>query len=89
MEKINNMEKTIEKKQITPEELKNIKDLQTKYNSLVFELGSIEAQFQSAKIEVLAALRKLGDDEKELVKVLHEKYGTGNINIEDGTLIPV
>ena len=33
-----------EQKQLTPDELQSIKDLQQRYNQTVFELGSVEAQ---------------------------------------------
>ena len=36
-----------ETKQLTPEELQQIQEMQTQYNKFVFELGSIEAQLQA------------------------------------------
>ena len=81
-------------KQLTAEELQQIKELQSQYNKFVFELGSIEAQLQSIlsakanaeneKNNILTDIKKLGDREKELVTTLQEKYGNGNIDIETG-----
>ena len=36
-----------ETKQLTPEELQQIQELQKQYNQYVFDLGSIEAQLQN------------------------------------------
>ena len=83
-----------ETKKLTAEELQQIKDMQAQYNKFVFELGSIEAQLQNIlsakanaeteKNNVLNDIKKLGEREKELVTVLQEKYGNGNIDIETG-----
>jgi hypothetical protein len=84
---------------LTAEELQSIKDLQSQYNKLVFELGSIEAQLQNTianqkliedeKSNILTDIQKLGDREKEVVTSLQTKYGTGNINIETGEITPL
>lgn len=83
-------------KQLTAEELQQIKELQSQYNKFVFDLGSIEAQLQNilsakASIEieknnVLEDIKKLGEREKELVTTLQEKYGNGSIDIETGAI---
>ena len=88
-----------ENKQLSPEEVKSIKDLQTKYNKTILELGSIESQiislkkqlkiFEEEKSNVVSDLDKISEIEKELINALQEKYGTGNINIETGEIIPL
>ena len=88
-----------EVKQLTPEELSQIKDMQAQYNKFVFELGSVEAQLQNVlatkelieteKSNVLEDIKKLGEREKELVNGLQAKYGTGNIDIETGEITPM
>jgi hypothetical protein len=85
-----------ETKKLTTEELQQIKDMQSQYNKFLFELGSLEAQLQNAlaakvaieaeKNNVLEDIKKLGDREKELVALLQEKYGNGNIDIETGEI---
>ena len=82
--------------QLTTEELESIKSLQSQYNKCVFDLGSIEAQLQQTKtfleaekVTVLESITKLGDKEKEVVAALQAKYGTGNIDIENGTITPL
>ena len=87
-----------ENKQLTPEELQSIKDLQKQYNQFVFELGSIEAQLQqnlankelieTEKNNVLSDLKTLGEREREVISTLQAKYGVGNINPETGEITP-
>ena len=85
--------------QLTPEELKSIKDLQSKYNQTIFELGASEAQIlafqqgieklQEAKKGLLSDLTTIEQKETELVKTMQEKYGQGNINPETGEITPI
>ena len=87
-----------ETKQLTPEELQQIKDLQQQYNKFVFELGSVEAQLQNLlvnktlieteKSNVLEDIKKLGEREKEVISTLQSKYGVGNIDPETGVITP-
>ena len=87
-----------ETKQLTPEEVAQIKEMQTQYNKFVFELGSIEAQLaemashkktmDTEKDNILSDIRTLGEREKVILTTLQEKYGTGNINIETGEITP-
>ena len=88
-----------ETKQLTTEELEQIKEMQQQYNKFVFELGSIETQLQNLiatqqlaeteKANVLEDIKKLGDRERELISTLQVKYGTGNIDIETGEITPM
>jgi low affinity Fe/Cu permease len=85
--------------QLTTEELKSIKDLQTQYNQSIFELGAAEAQLiaieeQSEKIKkskkgLVSDLITIEQKESELIKSLQEKYGQGSINPETGEITPV
>ena len=87
-----------ETKQLTPEELQQIQDMQTQYNKFVFELGSIEAQLQallqqkvvieSEKEGIVSDLKTLGEQERVMVRDLQEKYGVGNINPQTGEITP-
>ena len=87
-----------ETKQLTPEELQQIQDMQTQYNKFVFELGSIEAQLQallqqkvvieSEKDGIVSDLKTLSEQERVLVRDLQEKYGIGNINPQTGEITP-
>jgi hypothetical protein len=85
-----------ETKQLAPEELQQIQELQKQYNQFVFDLGSIEAQLQALlqqkslleteKEGVLSDIKTLGDKERVLVTMLQEKYGTGNIDPQSGEI---
>ena len=85
--------------QLTQEELQSIKDLQSKYNQTILEIGASEAQiivFQEnieklieAKKGLVSDLKTIEQKESELVKSLQEKYGQGNINMETGEITPV
>ena len=85
--------------QLAPEELQSIKDLQSKYNQTIFEIGAAEAQLivfqqnidklQEAKKGLVSDLTTIEKKESELVASLQEKYGQGNINIETGEITTV
>jgi chromosome segregation ATPase len=85
-------------KKLTSEEITSITDLQKQYNTNIFELGSVEAQIslitaqlkalEAEKNNILNDLNKVGEREKALVDSLQEKYGTGNIDLENGTISP-
>jgi hypothetical protein len=85
--------------QLTPEELQSIKDLQSKYNQTIFEIGAAEAQLivfneqieklVAAKKGLVSDLKTIEQKESELTKTLQEKYNEGNINIETGEITPI
>jgi hypothetical protein len=84
--------------QLTQEELKSIKDLQSKYNQTIFEIGVAEAQrialqdqvdkLQSNKVELVNDLATIEKQESDLVTSLQTKYGNGAINPETGEITP-
>ena len=85
--------------QLTQEELQSIKDLQSKYNQTILEIGAAEAQlivFQEniekltdAKKGLVSDLKTIEQKESELVKSLQEKYGQGSIDINTGEITPI
>jgi len=85
--------------QLTPEELQSVKDLQSKYNQTVFEIGVTETQIltlekQIAKLRedktaLVSDLETIETKEMALVSTLQTKYGTGAINPENGEITPV
>jgi len=85
--------------QLTPEELQSIKDLQSKYNQTIFEIGAAEAQLiafrqgidklEKAKEGLVSDLTTIEQKETELTKSLQEKYGEGNINAETGEVTSI
>ena len=84
--------------QLTQEELQSIKELQSKYNQTLFEIGVVEAQRlalveqvekrEADKKTLLNDLATIEQKENELAKSLQEKYGTGSINPETGDITP-
>ena len=82
--------------QLTPEELQSIKDLQSKYNQTIFEIGASEAQMisfqqgieklQKAKEGLISDLTTIEQKESELIKYLQEKYEQGSIDLETGEI---
>ena len=84
--------------QLTTEELQSIKDLQSKYNQTIFEIGVAEAQrialneqiekLQSNKVALVNDLATIEKQESELITSLQAKYGSGAINPETGEITP-
>ena len=78
--------------QLTPEELQSVKDLQSKYNQTVFEIGVAETQIltferQIAKLRddktsLVKDLETIEQKEAALVATLQTVYGNGAINPE-------
>ena len=66
---------------ITEKELKTITEQQGKIQTVIFDLGSLEAK----KFEISVALKEYNDALNETKKELEEKYGQVNINLKDGT----
>ena len=68
-------------KKITQEELDNILGLQNRLYNLSTDVGILETQ----KHAILHELAGVNNEQEEYKKVLEEKYGKININLEDGT----
>jgi len=66
---------------ITEKELKTITEQQGKIQTVIFDLGSLEAK----KFEISGALKEYNDALNETKKELEDKYGQVNINLKDGT----
>ena len=66
---------------ITKKELEKVKEQQGRIQTVIFDLGSLEAK----KFEISVALKEYNDALNETKKELEEKYGQVNINLKDGT----
>ena len=85
--------------QITPEELQQIKDLQSKYNQTIFEIGVAEAQriaiedqldkIMESKKNLVNDLATIEKKESELIAALQTKYGQGSIDAQTGEITPI
>lgn len=85
--------------QLTTEELASVKELQTKYNQAIFEIGVAETQILTLEKQIkklredkeglISDLDTIEQKETALVSTLQSKYGTGAINPETGEITPV
>ena len=78
-------------KKLSEKELQLLKEYQNKTNEIVAALGSIELQFdvlKTQKEEALKEFKTLQENQTKTGKELQDKYGEGNINLEDGEFTP-
>lgn len=68
-------------KEITKEELQKVRDFQSKLFDLTQQIGLAETQ-KHATLHEIAGVNK---DQDTVKKELENKYGSININLEDGT----
>jgi len=89
----------MEKKQLNEQELQQLKDLQSGYSKIYFELGNLEFQKRNLE-EVLEKIKTdqsylildsktIRQKEEEFAKELNEKYGKGSIDINTGEITPL
>ena len=68
---------------------KQLKDVQTKTQTLVIELGEIEMikiQLERRKNKAKSYLEKVEEEEKKFTEALFKKYGKINLNPETGEI---
>lgn len=78
-----------EKKFLTEEELKTLKEIQTQTQALIVELGEIEItklQLEERKEKGKIFLQTLTQREKDFSKSMFDKYGDINITPESGEI---
>ena len=77
-------EKVIDLKpeKISEEELKELQQVVAAINKLQFDIGTMEVQKHSA----LHALFQGNDKLNSMQNKFNEQYGTGDVNIQDGTI---
>jgi predicted nuclease with TOPRIM domain len=69
-------------KQLTQEELNEIKTLQQQVKEVTGQLGSLEVR----KIQLQDMVLKLQQKEEQVAKQLSDKYGVGTLDIDTGKL---
>ena len=69
-------------KQLTPEELQQVKNLQNQVQEITTQLGTIEVR----KIQLKNIILKLQQQEEQLAKTLSDKYGNGSLDMDTGKL---
>ncbi len=68
------------KNKVTKKELKKAQDQQSNLQKVILDIGVIETK----KHAMLHQVAEINKDIEEFKKVLEEKYGHVNINLEDG-----
>jgi len=82
----------MEKQVLTQEEIQQLKNLQTKQNLLVTNLGNIEYNLEVLNAQRLLLKQEIQNQINEELKLgeeLQKKYGDGNIDLEKGEFIPI
>jgi hypothetical protein len=80
----------MENKKLSQQELRQIKDLQTKSQAITSELGQIELfkiQLKDRRKNAEEFLKELEQEEKTLAEYLESVYGKGTINLEKGEFV--
>lgn len=81
-----------EKKVLTEEEIKELKELKTDFDSLIYSLGTVEAEInvlENTKIDIKKRLVDLTNKEKSVAKKLEDKYGAGKLSLDTGEIQPL
>ncbi len=81
-----------ESKTLDPQELETLKELRAKVNNLTFQRGQIglaEDNLEFQKITLQEELQKISQEEQKISSELYEKYGKGNVDLDEGTITPV
>ena len=76
---------------LTQEELKNIRDIQTAYQEITFQLGQTRVQQLTAvkkSINLENQFEELQSKETKMFEVLNSKYGPGSFNLQSGEFTP-
>ena len=77
---------------LTDEEIKTLRDLQTRTVAIkqeMSDLGMIKLNLKMRQYQAETFYSKTLDLEKQLGRDLEEKYGRGNVDLETGTFTPL
>ena len=80
-----------EVKKFTPEEIESLKNIQTRMDQIISQLGRVHlSQIKLDEQERLVKdeISKIEKEEQDLAKTLSDKYGRGSVDIETGTFTP-
>lgn len=69
-------------KQLTPEEIQQIKTLQEQIQQITMQLGTLEIK----KIQLKNQVVNIQQQEEEIAQTLSDKYGTGTLDINTGKI---
>tara|TARA_R100001443_G_scaffold80429_2_gene87464 strand:+ start:877 stop:1125 length:249 start_codon:yes stop_codon:yes gene_type:complete len=77
---------------LSQEEVSLLNSYQAKNNEIIFSLGNIELNKMiqaEQKEELFKEFRKLQQEQNTTAKELEEKYGSGNIDLKTGEIVPI
>tara|TARA_B100001094_G_scaffold62803_1_gene58672 strand:- start:453 stop:680 length:228 start_codon:yes stop_codon:yes gene_type:complete len=69
-------------KQLTSEELQQVKGLQEQTQQVTMQLGNLEIK----KMQLKNLISQLQQQEEQIAKTLSDKYGNGTLDIDTGKL---
>ena len=81
-----------EPKNLTPEELDQLKQIKFEYEGYIFQIGQIVLELENLtddKHKIKQLIDKLRQKETNLAEELFNKYGKGEIDLEKGTITPI
>lgn len=81
-----------EPKNLTPEELDQLKQIKFEYEGYIFQIGQIALELENLtddKNKIKQLIDKLRQKETNLAEDLFKKYGKGEIDLEKGTITPI
>ena len=81
-----------EPKNLTPEELDQLKQIKFEYAGYIFQIGQIALELENLtddKDKIKQLIDKLRQKETNLAEELFKKYGKGEIDLEKGTITPI
>jgi phage gp45-like len=76
-----------ESKTLEAQELNALKELRKNINTLTFQRGQIGLAEDNLELQKIT--QKLAQEETKLSTELFEKYGKGNVDLDEGTITPV
>ena len=85
-------------KKLSPEDLKKLQDLQSKYSEISFNLGQLKVEqlilnqqadrLKQLEETYIQSYYTVQQEEETLASEISKKYGQGQINIETGEITP-
>ena len=81
-----------EKKVLEEKEIKDLQELKSNYDNLIYTLGTIEAEIfslENTKQELKQKLIEIINKEKNLAQKLEKKYGAGKLSLSTGEIQPI
>jgi hypothetical protein len=79
-------------KKLSQEEVSLLRGFQQKNNDIIVQLGSIAVSIdalEEQQEDLLTKFRNLQKEQNVAAKEMEEKYGSGNIDLETGEIIPI